>query len=122
MITGSKGQGLPINTIILIAIGLLILVLFITFVLNGFKGIGGSTNPNAQAQQAFASNCQTACSESAASNNPAQWCSYPNDTIGGTLFSCGNVPGGTTSCRLDNGTTFYWGSSGSPSCFSVLNP
>lgn len=111
MVLGSKGQGLPINTIILIAIGLLILVLFITFVLGGFKGIGGATNPNAQAEQAFAGNCQTTCAESSAVNNPAQWCSYPSDTIGGTTYTCATVPGGTSSCALSNGTTVYWNSS-----------
>ena len=42
MVFNNKAQGLPINTIILIAVGLLILVLFITFVLGGFKGLGGS--------------------------------------------------------------------------------
>ena len=41
MVLNRKAQGLPINTIILIAIGLLILVLLITFVLGGFKGLGG---------------------------------------------------------------------------------
>ncbi len=108
MISNRKAQGLPINTIILIAIGLLILVLFITFVLGGFKGVGGATSPNTQAVQAFAANCQTSCSEAATASNPASWCSYPNDTIGGTTYSCGNVPGGTPSCSLDNGTTMSW--------------
>ncbi len=119
MVLSSKGQGLPINTIILIAIGLLILVLFITFVLGGFKGIGGATNPNTQAEQAFAANCQTACSESSAVNNPAQWCTYPNDTISGTTWSCGTVPGGTSSCVLNNGTTVAWSITGTiPNCGS----
>ncbi len=109
MTSNRKAQGLPINTIILIAIGLLILVLFITFVLGGFKGVGGATSPDTQAIQAFAANCQTSCSEAATANNPASWCSYPNETIGGTAYSCGSVNSGSQStCSLDNGSTVSW--------------
>lgn len=97
-----KAQGLPINTIILIAIGLLILVLFITFVLGGFSGISGGTNPNAQAEAAFAQNCNTYCTESQSTGNSASWCTYPNTTIGGTAYSCATVPGGSSTCTINS--------------------
>lgn len=107
-----KAQGLPINTVILIAIGLLILVLFIVFVLGGFKGFGSSTNPNSAALQAYATDCNTACSTAATSNNPSAWCSYSNNNIGSVEYSCGNVSNGAqTSCRLNNGTDEHWYSS-----------
>ncbi len=105
-----RAQGLPINTIILIAIGLLILVLFITFVLGGFKGVGGATNPNAAAEQAFAGQCSTACSEATTGGTLATWCAYPNSSItnsAGAPYSCGTVPGGTSSCTV-GGVAYTW--------------
>ncbi len=59
MISNKKAQGLPINTIILIAIGLLILVLLVTFVLGGFKGLGGGASTSSSAISAFEAQCQT---------------------------------------------------------------
>jgi hypothetical protein len=90
----NKAQGLPINTIILIAIGLLILVLFITFVLGGFKGIGGATNPNQQALQAFYGTCSSTCATDASANTyPSNWCSS-STIVGGATYYCYNQTGG----------------------------
>ena len=113
-----KAQGLPINTVILIAIGLLILVLFIVFVLGGFKGFGSATNPNSAALQAYANNCNAACSEASASDNPSAWCSYSNNDATGVEYSCGNVSyGAQISCKLYNGTVEHWyASSGGANC------
>ncbi len=102
MVFNNKAQGLPINTIILIAVGLLILVLFITFVLGGFKGLGGATNPNSQAMSAFSGSCQSYCSQASVSGSfPYEFCSSTT-IIGGSTYTCTNQTAGPTSC------TFTW--------------
>ena len=122
-----RAQGLPINTIILIAIGLLILVLFITFVLGGFKGLSGATNPNTQAMQAFSGNCQSYCSQaSVAGEFPYSFCSA-RSVIGGSTYSCTNQTAGQQSCTFQysngssstvTGTTTVPGSSSECSAYS----
>ncbi|MCL4376439.1 hypothetical protein M1558_03035, partial [Candidatus Parvarchaeota archaeon] len=77
MVLNRKAQGLPINTIILIAVGLLILVLLITFVLGGFKGLGAAS-PSSSTLSTFSSTCSTYSTTAPASLGFQQWCS---DTI-----------------------------------------
>ncbi len=111
-----RAQGLPINTIILIAVGLLILVLFIVFLLGGFGSLGGAkSNPYAS----FSSSCQSACSTdqlSGGSGEPASFCSL-NTTINGATTYCDSpsmstYPGGH--CTV--GSTTYGGASGQTTC------
>lgn len=94
-----KAQGLPINTIILIAIGLLILVLFITFVLGGFKGIGGGTNPTTQAMSSFGAQCTTYCSEATPGQVPYQFCGATT-SINGVLYTCLNQTAAQQTCTV----------------------
>ncbi|MCL5016796.1 MAG: hypothetical protein M1441_01485 [Candidatus Parvarchaeota archaeon] len=101
-----KGQGLPINTIILIAIGLLVLVLFITFILGGFKGLAPVTGSSSSSLSTFETQCSTYCAEAASSNTPNIWCGYAA-TVGSTSnYHCYNSTLGNTgtSCTLDNGS------------------
>ena len=110
MVLNRKAQGLPINTIILIAIGLLILVLLITFVLGGFKGLGAAS-PSSSTLSTFSSTCSTYSTTAPASLGFQQWCS---DTIanpsGSGVYHCysdlADAPGTNTSTIvLSNGTT-----------------
>ena len=115
MMLNKKGQGLPINTIILIAVGLLILILFITFLLGGFKGLSGATNPNAQAMSAFFGSCQSYCATASVSGNfPYEFCSSTT-VIGGSTYSCTNQSAGPHTC------TFTW-ANGSSDTVSDLSP
>lgn len=91
-----KAQGLPINTIILIAIGLLILVLFIVFVLGGFNGLAGGTSSSASSLQAFYSQCSTYCAtaQSSGSAYPTDWCTTTT-VINNEVYHCYNQSEGT---------------------------
>ncbi len=110
-----KAQGLPINTIILIAIGLLILVVLVLFVTKSFAGLGASTSTSGTAASAFEGQCSNACATASSSNTvPLQFCTQ-TDTIAAsngkpTLYTCSNittVTAGSNGCQLQNGTTFY---------------
>ncbi len=98
-----KGQGLPINTIILIAIGLLILVLFITFILGGFKGLA-PVSPNSLSS--FEAVCSASCVDAASANSPVLWCSYSATVNSIPDYHCYNSSLGNTgtTCALNNGT------------------
>ncbi|MEM3190524.1 MAG: hypothetical protein QXU98_10355 [Candidatus Parvarchaeota archaeon] len=102
------GQGLPINTIILIAVGLLILVLMIVFVTGGFKSVGAATSSNTGLSD-FQSECTTYCTDAGASY-PYTWCTT-HTVIGGTYYACSNATGPSTTCtvNLANGSTGVWG-------------
>ncbi len=127
-----RGQGLPINTIILIAIGLLILVVVVLFVTRGFGSLGGATSTtSSSAATAFYGECQNLCQSAASANNvPVSYCTT-TDTLTGpsgksVLYTCSNitaVTGGNTGCTLNNGTTFYSysGTNGQLSCSSSCN-
>ncbi|MCL5101439.1 MAG: hypothetical protein M1348_02410 [Candidatus Parvarchaeota archaeon] len=104
MDTFKKAQGLPINTIILIAIGLLILVLFITFVLGGFGTLGSGTGGGSQALAAFQTQCQTYCTDAQQTlSTPTQWCSA-TDRISNTLYNCANTTSIGVSCKIGSKT------------------
>ena len=110
MILNKKAQGLPINTIILIAVGLLILVLLITFVLGGFKGLGAAS-PSSSALSTFSSTCSTYSTTVPASLGFSNWCTdtQPNPS-GSGVYHCYSdlsvAPGtNTTTIVLSNGTT-----------------
>jgi FlaG/FlaF family flagellin (archaellin) len=110
MISNRKAQGLPINTIILIAVGLLILVLLITFVLGGFKGLGAAS-PSSSTLSAFSSTCSTYSTVTPASLGFQEWCSQvvANPSGSGT-YHCysdlADAPGtNSTTISLSNGTT-----------------
>ncbi len=104
-----KAQGLPINTIILIAVGLLILVLLVTFVLGGFKGLGGGASTSSSSISAFESQCQTTASSAASSGSfPYSWCSDTITTSTGKVLWCYTNPSNyqnTTTTTLYNGST-----------------
>jgi len=112
MALNRKGQGLPINTIILIAVGLLILVLLITFVLGGFKGLGAAS-PSSSTLSAFQSTCSS-YSTISSSLGLAEWCrdTVPNPS-GSGVYNCYSVlsdsPGAlnpnSTTIVLSNGTS-----------------
>lgn len=104
-IMNKKGQGLPINTIILIAIGLLVLVLFITFILGGFKGLAPVTTSNGLS--AFEAECNSYCTEAAGANSPVLWCSYSATVNSIPNYHCYNSSLGNTgtTCTLNNGST-----------------
>jgi len=110
MALNRKGQGLPINTIILIAVGLLILVLLITFVLGGFKGLGAAS-PSSSTLSAFQSTCSS-YSTISSSLGLAEWCrdTVPNPS-GSGVYHCYSVlsdsPGvsNSTTIVLSNGTS-----------------
>ncbi|MCL4398399.1 MAG: hypothetical protein M1322_02385 [Candidatus Parvarchaeota archaeon] len=110
MALNRKAQGLPINTIILIAIGLLILVLLITFVLGGFKGLGAAS-PSSSTLSAFSATCSTYSSTTPSSLGFQEWCSdsIPNPSGSGVYHCYSNLavsPGtNTSSIVLSNGTT-----------------
>ncbi|MGC8533247.1 MAG: hypothetical protein ACP5MV_01285 [Candidatus Parvarchaeum sp.] len=110
MISNKRAQGLPINTIILIAVGLLILVLLITFVLGGFKGLGAAS-PSSSTLSAFSSTCSTYSTTVPASLGFQQWCSQTvANPSGPGVYHCYSdlaVPPGTntTTVVLSNGTT-----------------
>lgn len=113
MMFGRKAQGLPINTIILIAVGLLILVLLITFVLGGFKGLGAAS-PSSSAISAFSSTCSEYDITTPASLAFSDWCSnvLPNPSGPGTYYCYSDfsvAPGASnsndTTIVLSNGTT-----------------
>lgn len=110
MILNRKAQGLPINTIILIAIGLLILVLLITFVLGGFKGLGAAS-PSSSTLSAFSATCSTYSTTVPASLGFQEWCSNSiSNPSGSGVYHCySNLavsPGTNTSTiTLENGTT-----------------
>ncbi|EEZ92725.1 MAG: hypothetical protein BJBARM4_0666 [Candidatus Parvarchaeum acidiphilum ARMAN-4] len=109
MISNKKAQGLPINTIILIAIGLLILVLLVTFVLGGFKGLGGGASTSSSAISAFEAQCQTTASSAASSGSfPYGWCSSTMTESNGKVLWCYTNPSSldnTTTVTLYNGST-----------------
>ncbi|MCL4397052.1 hypothetical protein M1494_01765 [Candidatus Parvarchaeota archaeon] len=110
MVLNRKAQGLPINTIILIAVGLLILVLLITFVLGGFKGLG-AVSPSSSTLSAFSSTCSTYSTVVPASLGFQEWCSdsIANPSGSGTYHCFSNLavaPGTNTSViSLSNGTS-----------------
>lgn len=116
------GQGLPINTIILIAIGLLILVFFITFAVGGFKGLGAGASPSSSALSSFYSTCDSYCTGSAATSNVAFWCT-DHQTIGASTYYCGfqkNTLGNAyVGCNF-NGSTAYFNSTYAPSGATFL--
>ncbi len=104
----NKGQGLPINTIILIAVGLLILVLMIVFVTGGFKGLAPVTG-SSSSLSAFQGECSSYC---AGSSYPATWCTS-NTVIGGVYYACSNstpTATGYQTCTLNlaNGSAGTW--------------
>ncbi len=118
MVLNRKAQGLPINTIILIAIGLLILVLLITFVLGGFKGLGAGASPASSGLSAFQSECSTYAS-GIPSTAVAQWCTYTTPNPSGTgYYNCYSdlsmSPGASnvnsTQGTLTNGSTIGYNS------------
>lgn len=116
----NKAQGLPINTIILIAIGLLILVLFITFVLGGFKGFG-VTNSNSQSLATLTQECSTACTTDQGSGGayPTQWCSQTGTLANGTTLSCDKIltgGAGSTSATCQIGSVVYGRNTGNTPC------
>ncbi len=110
MISNRKAQGLPINTIILIAVGLLILVLLITFVLGGFKGLGAAS-PSSSTLSAFSATCSTYSTTTPASLGFQQWCSHTvANPSGSGVYNCysnlADPPGtDTVTIVLSNGTT-----------------
>ncbi|MCL4399268.1 hypothetical protein M1293_02045 [Candidatus Parvarchaeota archaeon] len=123
------GQGLPINTIILIAIGLLILVFFITFAVGGFKGLGAGASPSSSALSSFYATCDSYCTGSAATSNVAFWCT-DHQTIGASTYYCGNQTntlGKAMGCNF-NGSTAYLTSTQADStpnaflCYGGTNP
>ncbi len=109
MIFGKSAQGLPINTIILIAVGLLILVLLVTFVLGGFKGLGGGASASNSAITAFETQCSTTASSAASSGSfPYGWCSNTITTSTGKVLWCYTNPSNlknSTTTTLYNGST-----------------
>ncbi|EFD92413.1 MAG: hypothetical protein CSMARM5_0086 [Candidatus Parvarchaeum acidophilus ARMAN-5_'5-way FS'] len=113
---GLKAQGLPINTIILIAVGILILVLLITFVLGGFKALSPVTPSSLSS---FSTQCSTYSTTVPASLGESEWCSLttPNPSGAGTYHCYSDLavaPGtNTTTIALSNGSTLgYSGASG----------
>lgn len=110
MVLNRKAQGLPINTIILIAIGLLILVLLITFVLGGFKGLGAAS-PSNSALSTFSATCSTYSTTVPSSLGFSEWCRYTvANPSGPGVYNCYSdlslSPGtNTTKLVLENGTT-----------------
>ncbi len=108
MVLNRKAQGLPINTIILIAVGLLILVLLITFVLGGFKGLGGGASTSSSAVSAFETECQTTASSAASAGSfPYGWCSSTMTESNGKVLWCYTNPSTLTNITT---TTLYNGS------------
>jgi hypothetical protein len=107
MNTNKKGQGLPINTIILIAIGLLILVLFITFVLGGFSGLTGTTS---NSLSGFIATCSSSCSTAQAEGvYPQAWCDATASS-GGKVYNCANATSGGATCAVTiSGTSTTYG-------------
>ncbi|MGC8516523.1 MAG: hypothetical protein ACP5MT_01335 [Candidatus Acidifodinimicrobium sp.] len=108
-ISNAKGQGLPINTIILIAVGLLILVLMIVFVTGGFKGLAPVTS-SSSSLSSFQGLCNSYCS---GSSYPDTWCTS-NTVIGGVYYTCSNstrTATGFQTCTitLENGSIGTWG-------------
>ena len=107
MVLNSKAQGLPINTIILIAVGLLILVLLITFVLGGFKALAPATPSSLST---FSTTCSTYGTMAPALGFNG-WCTHstPNPSGSGTYYCFSDLalaPGNNTSTiSLSNGTT-----------------
>jgi hypothetical protein len=108
-----RGQGLPINTVILIAIGLLILILLVVFSLGGFKGLGAA---KPQSFSAFQADCQSACSALQSSNSisaaltAAQgyggYCSLTYTSETGSVYHCYNPNvKGVCQFTLSNGTS-----------------
>ncbi|MCW1292192.1 MAG: hypothetical protein QXV12_02055 [Candidatus Rehaiarchaeum fermentans] len=120
-------QGLPINTIILIAIGVLILVLLVVFVLGGFKGLGAAKPASFSA---FVQTCSSDCAALDGSPNEgsvvnSNFCTttYSNSTTtvlhcydpnayGACTFTLANgsqacVSGvGGVACTLPNGNNY----------------
>ncbi len=107
-----RAQGLPINTIILIAVGLLILVLFIVFVTGGFSALSPATNSTSQAMQAFGSQCTTQCSEATPGQTPFSFCSSTT-VISGKTYSCSNQTSAQQWCEVSS--EYYYVSGSSPS-------
>ncbi len=108
MVLNRKAQGLPINTIILIAVGLLILVLLVTFVLGGFKGLSGGASSGNSAVSAFEAQCQTTASSAASSGSfPYGWCSATMTESNGKVLWCYTNPSSLTNTTT---TTLYNGS------------
>ena len=111
MVLNKKAQGLPINTIILIAVGLLILILLITFVLGGFKGLGAAS-PSSSTLSTFSATCSTYATTEPVSFALSEWCT---DTVanptGPGVYHCFSVlskpPGASnkTTIVLANGST-----------------
>ena len=118
MVLNRKGQGLPINTIILIAVGLLILVLMITFVLGGFKGLGAAS-PSSSTLSSFSATCSTYGTTVPASLGLSDWCSYTvANPSGPGVYHCYSdlsaSPGTNTgSIVLSNGTTAVYSATSS---------
>ena len=112
----NKAQGLPINTIILIAVGLLILVLMIVFVTGGFKGLAPATSNSGLST--YQSECSTYCSQAQSTSQPPQQFCYNSPTvIGGAYYVCPNSTSvSTPSCTvaLTNGSTLTWSYSKTP--------
>jgi uncharacterized protein (UPF0333 family) len=126
MILNKKAQGLPINTIILIAVGLLILVLLVTFVLGGFKGLGGGASTSSSAISAFEAQCQTTASSASSSGSfPYSWCSSTTKESNGKILWCYTNPSSlsnTTTITLYNGTTLAGpATSGAPTGSNIVN-
>ena len=109
-IINAKGQGLPINTIILIAVGLLILVLMIVFVTGGFKGLAPATSNNGLST--YQSECTSYCSEAQSTGQPPQqFCYNPPVVVTGTYYVCTNAslgPAASCTVNLANGSTYTW--------------
>ncbi len=129
MVLNRKGQGLPINTIILIAVGLLILVLMITFVLGGFKGLGVAS-PSSSTLSTFASaTCNPQATDPTPSLAFSTWCSSTvANPSGPGVYHCysdlslppNNPSQNTTTITLSNGTTVgYSSAQASVNCVSA---
>lgn len=112
-----RSQGLPINTIILIAIGVLILILLVVFSLGGFRGLG-TAKPDTLA--AAVSQCQSYCSALNGMPNTADvmasdFCKA-HYYVNGTVYSCLGLVH-TCVFNLANGSTYCLSGYGnSPSC------
>ncbi len=106
-----RAQGLPINTIILIAVGLLILVLLITFVLGGFKGLGAAS-PASSTLSTFSATCSSYATVVPASLGFSDWCTDAvANPSGSGVYHCYSdlsfAPGvsNKTTLVLSNGTS-----------------
>ena len=130
MTFSKKAQGLPINTIILIAVGLLILVLLITFLLGGFKGLGAAS-PSSSTLSTFSATCSTYSTVVPASLGFADWCQYTiANPSGSGVYNCYSnlaVPPSpsqdTVTIVLSNGTIANGPTSGAtPSSSNIYCP